>query len=182
MHGEDDDEDFYPAFTPNGARPTLLSGCARAATAAEARFRVPYPNSRPRASRVIALDRGAAQMMHEISEEPWRGARFLILSPVQPGLAADEVRLTGPDGAALSYADELRGADLVVMVATTSDAAREAAIIGRLAREAAVMTAGIVVAGAEANPVVRAMRPSVAVLVIASDADYLPAMLTALRA
>lgn len=182
MHGEEDDEDFYPAFTPNGARPTLQSSCARAATAAEARFRVPYPNALPRASRVIALDRGAAQLMHEISEEPWRGAHFLILAPVQPALAEQEVRLTGPEGAALTLTDELRGADLVVMIATTAEAAREAAVIGQLAREAAVMTAGIVAAGAEADPVVRAMRPSVAVLVIATEADYLPAMLSALRA
>lgn len=44
------------------------------------------------------------------------------------------------------------------------------------------MTAGVVVAGREAEAVTRALRPSAAVLVIASDADYLPAMLTALRA
>jgi len=38
------------------------------------------------------------------------------------------------------------------------------------------------VAGSQADAVVHALRPSAAVLVMASDADYLPAMLTALRA
>ena len=105
MHdGDDEDDDyFYPEFRPNGARPTLASACARAATAAELRYRVAYPNSRPRVSRIIALDRGAAEIMHAITEEPWQGAHFLILSPVQPRLEEGEVRLTGAnDGAALT--------------------------------------------------------------------------------
>jgi len=55
-------------------RPTLLSSCARAATAAEAAFRVQYPNSLPRASVIIALDAGAAEIMAGVSEEPWAGA------------------------------------------------------------------------------------------------------------
>ena len=70
------------------------------------------------------------------------------------------------------------------MVATSDQAVAEAAVIGRLASRRSVMTAGIVVAGegGNADEVVQAMRPSVAVLVLASDGDYLPAMLTALRA
>ncbi len=180
MH--DDDDGFYVLPEPALDRPTLLNSCARAATAQEAAYRVPYPNSLPRSSRIVALDRRAADMLHAIGDEPWAGARFLILSPVQPDLAQGAVLLTGPDGAALDCAGELAGADVVVMVATTSEAAAAAEVIGRLARTRGVMTAGVVVAGREADAVVRAMRPSAAVLVMASDADYLPAMLTALRA
>ena len=85
-----------------------------------------YPNSLPRASRIVALDRRAAEMLHAISEDPWKGARFLILSPVQPDLGAGRVRLTGPDGAALEAAAELEGADVVVLVATTGEGAAAA--------------------------------------------------------
>ena len=39
-----------------------LSESARATTAEEARFRINYPNSRPRKSRVIALDKTAEEL------------------------------------------------------------------------------------------------------------------------
>ncbi|MNP79598.1 hypothetical protein D3C76_1774790 [compost metagenome] len=72
----------------------------------------------------------------------------------------------------------------MVLVATTSEGAREAAIIGQVARSRAVMTAGIVVPQTEqmADSVAAAMRPSASVLVIASGDDYLPSMLSAMRA
>lgn len=180
MH-DDDDLSPHPDPAPTFDRPTLASSCARAASASELRFRVPYPNSSPRASRIVALDDGAAAMMASIREEPWKGARFLTLGR-QPDISPNEVVLRDPGGVESLVSAELDGADLVVLVATTSAAARQAGIIGRLARERAVMTAGIVVAGADADDVVAALRPSASVLVMASDADYLPAMLTALRA
>ena len=40
--------------------PTLLSSCARASTREEARFRVDYPNSATRSTRIFALDKRAA--------------------------------------------------------------------------------------------------------------------------
>lgn len=181
MH--DDDDGFYVLPPPSVERPTLLNSCARAATAAEAAFRVPYPNALRRDSRVIALDRGAAQQISTISEDPWQGAHFLILAPVQPGLATGKVDLSDVNGTALDCADELRGADVVVMVATTDEGAKAAAVIGAMARDTGVMTAGIVLADPkEADEVMRSLRTSASVLVMASDPDYLPAMLSALRA
>jgi hypothetical protein len=132
-------------------------------------------------SSVIALDAVAAAMLAAISEDPWKGARFLTLGQ-QPDISPNEVLLTGPDGAGLRLTDELGTTDLVVMIATESRAEKQAETIGRLARGAGVMTAGIVVAGVDVDAVVQALRPNAAVLVIASDADYLPAMLTAMRA
>lgn len=178
------DDVEYPMGTPTFERPTLLSSCALAATAAETRFRVPYPNSSPRQSRVIALDEGARRMMLAIAEEPWKGAHFLTLAARQPDVSPNDVLLQGIDGAERLYSAEVQGADLVVLVATTSEGAREAGIIGRIARSRAVMTAGIVVSRDDhlADSVVAAIRPSAAVLVIASGEDYLPAMLTAMRA
>lgn len=167
---------------PTFERPTLLSSCAMAATEAEARFRVPYPNSMTRDSRVIALDPGANVLMAEISGDHWRAAHFLALADRQPDVSPNDVRLTGQDGQNRLYTAELADADVVVMIASTSEGMREAGIIGRLAHESGVMTAGIVVAGTMTDAVAAAMRPSAAVLVIAHDADYLRAMLSALRA
>jgi hypothetical protein len=180
MH--DDDDGFYALPQPSLDRPTLLNSCARAASAAEAAFRVPYANALPRASRIIALDRGAADMLHTISDDPWKGAHFLILSPVQPDLGGRSVLLTGPGGARLHFADEIAGADLVVLVATTAEGAAAAAVMAETARKRSVTIAGLVVNGPRGDQVVAALRPFAAVLVIASDADYLPAMLSALRA
>lgn len=180
MH--DDEDDIRREPEPSFERPTGLGACAHAATARELRFRVQAPNSLPRASSVIALDHGAALMIERLREAPWAGARFLRLALRQPGDGPGEVMLADPSGALLRASEEIEGRDLVVMVATASLGAPQAAAIGRLARERGVMTAGVVVAGDRAEEVVRAMRPSAAVLVLASDEDYLAAMLTALRA
>ena len=64
--------------------PTLLSSCAKAATAAEARFRVDYPNSKARASRIIALDADAADLMHRIDDDSWGEAHFLSFHSRHP--------------------------------------------------------------------------------------------------
>lgn len=178
-----DDDSFYVLPPPSEDRPTLLNSCARAATAAEAVFRVPYPNALSRVSRVIALDRGAAHEISTISQAPWQGTRFLILAPVQPGLGAGKVDLSDEKGTARDFADELCGADIVVLVATTDDGAKAADVIGTMARKACVMTAGIVLAAPkDADEVMKSLRSCASVLVMASDPDYLPAMLSALRA
>lgn len=177
-----DDDEAWREPNPTFERPTGLGACAHAATARELRFRVPYPNALPRASSVIALDAGAGRVIEGIREAPWAGAHFLRLAPRQPEVSPNEVMLADPSGALLRASEEIAGRDLVVMVATSSEAARPAETIGRLARGRGVMTAGVVVAGDRADEVVRVMRPTAAVLVLASDEDYLPAMLTALRA
>ncbi len=179
MH--DDDTPFREPV-PTFERPTLLNGCARAATAAEARFRVTYPNARGRSTRVIALDAGAARIMEGVRGGPWTAARFLRLAPRQPDISPAEVILLSLDGTEVRLTAELPGADLVVMVATSPHGRREAEIVGRLAREAAVMTAGLVLSDGDADEVVCAMRPTASVLVVTPDDDALPALLSALRA
>ena len=54
-------------------QPTLLNSCARAATAAEARYRISYPEFARRSSRVIALDDQAAAIVGRIAGERDRG-------------------------------------------------------------------------------------------------------------
>ena len=177
-----------PFFDPN--HPTLLSGCARAATAAEARFRVPYPNSRTRASRIFALDAGAAEAMYAITEDPWNGAHFLTLAnpaPVDPETTgAADLPLAHPDGTPASLTAEIEGADVVVLLATTGANEGAAEVIAREAWHRHIMCAGLALAGGQADRsvdrVVNSMRRFATVLVVARDHDYIPAMLTALRA
>lgn len=172
------------------AHPTMLGACARAATAAEAKFRVQYPNSRTRASRIFALDAGAAEAMYRVTEDPWNGAHFLTLAtkaPVDPGATqAGDLPLCHPDGARADLNQEIEGADLVVLLATRGDAEGAAEVIARECYQRNIMCAGLALGTARApggvDRVVNSMREFARVLVVAHDVDYIPAMLTALRA
>jgi hypothetical protein len=64
--------------------PILLNSCARAATAAEARFRINRPIKPTRATRVIALDDSAAVSVRDAAREHWADARFLIANSSAP--------------------------------------------------------------------------------------------------
>lgn len=170
--------------------PTLLSSCAHAATAAEARFRIDRPNSRARASRVVALDEAAAGVMEHVAAEVWSGAHFLRWVDRRPapgieGLAVD-ADLDTAEGGRTRLSDELDGADVVVMIASSGAAAPAAALIGNACFVRAIMTAGLIVTAErsdhDVDRAIQALRPYAAVLVVASGEDYVPAMLHALRA
>jgi hypothetical protein len=165
--------------------PTLLHSCARAATAGEARFRVDYPNSITRASRVVALDDEAASVVRRISGRDWQGAHFLTYKePVSGGNGNHpDAILRSSDGAETRLSDELEGADVAVMIATADHEAEAASIIGKACFLRGIMTAGLVVGdGNGVDDAVTALRPYAAVLVVAADEDFVPEMLTALRA
>jgi hypothetical protein len=70
-------------------QPTLLNSCASAATAAEARFRIDYPDTQHREARVIALDDHAADLVRRMAGAHWMGGHFLVFEAIRPG---------GPDG------------------------------------------------------------------------------------
>ncbi len=161
-------------------RPTLLHSCASAATAAEARFRVDYPNSTVRASRVIALDRGAAAVVGRLADREWSGSHFLTY--LGQGTAGDAV-LRAHDGSETRLSQELTGADVSVMVATSDAGAEAASVIGNACFERGIMTAGLIVAeGESVDAAVSSLRPYASVLVVAVDDDYVAEMLYALRA
>jgi hypothetical protein len=165
-------------------RPTLLHSCARAATAAEARFRVDYPNSTARSSRIVALDDAASSLVSRISGQQWKGAHFLTYKkPIdgEDGLSPDAV-LESFEGAETRLSDELDGADVAVMIATADREAKGASIIGRACFLRGIMTAGLVLGDNGVDDAVTALRPYAAVLVVAADEDYVPDMLEALRA
>ena len=60
-------------------RPVLLSSCAKATTAAEARFRIDVPIEGRRGARVVALDDDAATIARRLARQQWNGARFFTL-------------------------------------------------------------------------------------------------------
>lgn len=176
-----------PFIDPN--HPTMLGSCARAATAAEARFRVAYPNSRTRTSRIFALDPAAAEAMYRITEAPWNNAHFLTLSAggsFDPSTRASALPISHPDGTKADLPQELDGADVVVLIATEGTGEGAAEVIARECFERNIMCAGLALASGNRDSAVdravNAMRRFARVLVVAQDVDYVPAMLTALRA
>ncbi|APX89473.1 hypothetical protein BV394_06885 [Brevirhabdus pacifica] len=185
-------------------RPTLLASCASASTAAEARFRVNYPNSGRRRSRIFALDGPAAEAMFAITEAPWQGAHFLAVGSggdVDPeATGADDLPLSHPDGTGAKLSEEIEGADVVVLISSTGENAGAAEVIAREAYHRHIMCGGLALAGTalangrgsgapasspDSDPtshVVNTLRPFASILVVARDADFIPAMLNALRA
>lgn len=168
--------------------------CARATTAGEARYRIDYPNSKRRSTRIIALDDAAGATMRAMAAGPWNGARFLALVHRTKGthgldtIPVDlDLRETG--GAVVRLSDELEDADQVVMLATAGTAGDEAGAIGRACRRRGIMTSGIIieadgtvaVAERTMEQTLKSMRPYAAMLVVASDMDYVAELLVALR-
>jgi hypothetical protein len=160
---------------------TSLSSCARAASAAEARYRIDAPVESRRA-RVIALDEPAADVLRSVAALEWASARFFVCDAVGGGGEADDVLLRGIDGSPAVLSGELAGAHVVVMVATQDSGADCAYAIGKACWERAVMTAGLVLGdGSQTLGAVAALRPHARVLLPTADESDLVELLTALR-
>jgi len=169
----------------------LPSDCARAATAEEARFRVDYPNSKQRSSIVVALDDKAKALMDRLETASWKGARFRSLVGRTRGVQGLEaipldLDLRNGAGAVTRLSDEIADADVVVMIAAAGEAADEVSVIGDRCAARGIMTTGVIfetgVQAAGLQRTLNALRPNTRMLVVASDADYIPEMLAALRA
>ncbi|HEY6495778.1 MAG TPA: hypothetical protein VIZ43_21055 [Trebonia sp.] len=168
-------------------QPTLLSSCAKAATAAEARFRITAPAFTRRSSRVIALDEQAATVVRELAGQAWNGGRFYVVESALPDdallrqvVVGDADGGAGADTALLS--EELDGADTVVMIASAAANAAAASVIGDAAADRSIMTAGLVLPGtAPLAGAVSALRPNAMVLVVLREIKDVPEVLAALR-
>jgi hypothetical protein len=160
-------------------QPTLLSSCARAATAAEARYRITYPGFTHRSSRVIALGQEAEGTVRDFEGRPWDGGHFLVFESALPDDAL--LRYAGTGGTAL-LSEELDGADTIVMVASAGASAEAASVIGDAAAARGIMSAGLVLpGGGPVSEVVSALRPNAMVLVVLRDAADVLHVLSALR-
>jgi hypothetical protein len=162
----------------------MLSSCARAATAEEARYRIDRPIAPSRAGRVVALDDGAAEIVARAAQLEWANARFYVCESV--GAEAESMILRSIDGAPATLADELASASVVVMVATTDSGADCAYALGKACWERGIQTAGLVIGdgtseGTAASAAVAALRPHARVLLPTADETDVVDLLTALR-
>jgi hypothetical protein len=163
---------------------SLLSSCAKAASAAEARYRIDRPIAPSRAGRVVALDAGAADVLARTAQLEWANARFYVCEAA--GEDAESVELRGIDGGPATLADELASASVVVMVATSDTGADCAYALGRACWERGVQTAGLVLGdgtdeGTAAAAAVAALRPHARVLLPKADEGDVVELLSALR-
>ena len=143
-------------------RPILANSCARAATAAEARFRIDRP-IRGRSALVIALDDEAAEVVDRVAEQSWQGARFVR--------AAD------------GFSEDLAETDVAIMIATADADGEAAAQIGRACAERGIMTAGLILGDRlDVAAAVSALRPYARNLMVTGDEQDVAEVLTALRA
>lgn len=166
----------------------MLSESARMSSAAEARYRVQAPNSRPRRVKVIALDPASESVVRRLSETPWANAAFLTAAALsdENGRPANGW-LRDMAGTSRDLIDEVAAADLVLMVATPGGRARAAALIGEACSQRQVMTTGLVASadGSDEEGLSRTLaqiRPWSLMTVIANVDDYIDDMLIALRA
>jgi hypothetical protein len=158
------------------SRPVLLNSCARAATAEEARFRIDYPLAPARATRVVALDAEAEQVVRAVSDNEWAHARFYVAR--NPG--HDLVTMTGD---VVPLAGELAGVDSLIMAATSAENAEAAATIGAACKVRGTMTAGLVLTpGRLTSDALLALRPYARILLVPADQDDLFELLRAIRA
>jgi hypothetical protein len=174
--------------------PILRNSCAEATSASETRFRIDAPIVPTRATRIVALDSGAAAVVRRVAAQQWAGARFFTCDA--PGASRTGsngngngsgngrvgLGLRGLDGTPAHLAAELAGADVAVVVATADDGAAAASAIGQACTARGIMTAGLILGeDRDVADAVSALRPHVRVLMVSADEDDVSEVLTALR-
>ena len=168
------------------------SESARMSSAAEARFRIDYPNSQPRAVKVIALDNASERVVKRVAQATWERATFFT------SIKFDGIPRSGEGwsmqawlgdlaGRTKALVDEVASADLVVMVSSAGTSAQAAAVIGEACAARKVMTMALIIgseqrSNEELSKTLAALRPYASMLVIASGDEYIEEMLAALRA
>jgi hypothetical protein len=169
----------------------MLSETARMTTAAEARFRIDAPNSKPRHVKVIALDPASELVVKHLAQLRWNNASFFTASAfagAPPGRGFSmQGWLSDLAGRTKDLIDEVASADLVVMVATAGENAPAATLVGEACSLKRVNTTGLILGGVSAademlSKTLSQLRPWSLMLVIANGEDYIEDMLIALRA
>ena len=168
----------------------MQSESARMSSAAEARFRIDAPNSKPRSVKVIALDQPSERVIKDLAQHSWNNASFFTASAFGAAPRQGESFagwLSDLAGRTRNLVEEINAADLVVMVATAGEDAQAASIIGEACSLKRVMTTALVlgstgVSDDTLSKTLAQLRPWALMLVIASAEEYIADMLTALRA
>jgi hypothetical protein len=165
---------------------------ARMSSAAEARFRVDYPNSKPRLVKVIALDAASERVVKRAAERPWQGASFftsLTFDGTPRGGEGWSIKawLSDLAGRTKALVEEVQSADLVVMVSSAGTSAQAAAVIGEACAVRKIMTMALIIGSEqrsdeELSKTLANLRPHASMIVVASGDEYIEEMLAALRA
>ena len=156
------------------------SESARMSSAAEARFRVDYPNSKPRSVKVVALDAGSERVVKRLAQRSWQRATFFTSIKFEGAPRTGEswsAWLSDLAGRTKALIEEVSGADLVVMVSSAGTSAQAAAVIGEACSARKEQQSN-----QELSKTLATLRPYASMLVIASNDEYIEEMLSALRA
>jgi len=169
----------------------MESESARMSSAAEARFRIDYPNSEPRVIKVVALDEVSERVVKRIAARPWQRANFFTALKFEDTSRGEgwsmKAWLSDLAGRTKALVEEVAAADLVVMVSSAGTSAQAAAVIGEACAARKVMTMALIIGSEqrsdeELSRTLAALRPYASMLVIASGDEYIEEMLAALRA
>jgi hypothetical protein len=170
----------------------MESESARMTTAEEARFRIDYPNSKPRVVKVIALDAPSERVVKRLAEGKWQRATFFTALKFDGAPRSGEgwsmkSWLSDLAGRTKDLVDEVSSADLVVMVSSAGTKAKAAAVIAEACGVRKVMTTALIIGSEsksdeELSKTLASLRPYASMLVIATNDDYIEEMLVALRA
>ena len=168
------------------------SESARMSSAAEARFRVDYPNSKPRVVKVVALDTPSEQVVKRVAQRAWQRATFFTSIKFEGAPRGGDSWywqgwLGDLAGRAKALVEEVAGADLVVMVSTAGSSAQAAAVIGEACAARKVMTMALIIGSEQQSDealskTLATLRPYASMLVVANGDEYIEEMLSALRA
>src|ERR1043166_7497966 len=155
---------------------------ARMSSAAEARFRVDYPNSKPRLVKVVALDAASERVVKRAAERPWQGASFftsLTFDGTPRGGEGWSIKawLSDLAGRTKALVEEVQSADLVVMVSSAGTSAQAAAVIGEACAVRKVMTMALIIgseqrSNEELSQTLAALRPYASILSTPTGDDY----------
>jgi hypothetical protein len=170
----------------------MLSESARMSTAKEAAFRVGYPNSLPRAIKVVALDEASIRLVRQLAAEEWRNTTFFTeisgdWDPSRPWGTPIHASLVDIEGNSHDLVEEIGAATLVVTISTAGKTAEAASLVAEACSQKRVMITGLLLTterstDEEVANTLRTLRPHAPMLVVSNEAEYVTAMLTALRA
>jgi cell division GTPase FtsZ len=131
--------------------------------ASDTRHRIALPNSLPRRIKLIGLGRGGGAVVDALDL-----AQLREVEVVKAAAGIDPARLAG--------------AEMIFMVACAGDELGAAPEIKRLAREANVMTTGILLGDGDSHAGLPVLRAACDMLIVARDASYVADMLAQLGA
>lgn len=166
-------------------RPVLANSCARAASSAEARYRIAAEVSLDRSCLLFAIDALSADVV--------RDARSALSERVKlfsaGGVGGAPAVVSDSEGNPYDAAEILEGVDMVVLVASAGggvrleDPPRSVAVLGRLCKARGITVAGVLV-GEQSNApsgVLMELRRWSHMVLVSSGADDLGEILAALR-